>query len=123
MRTTPSALSYWLLAICLIGCSTGRPAINRKISGRTLAIPTPGGGTQPLTTRAIEPKEPTFKASAARLVILPWKYGNLTASNYWWNIEVSTDLRTWTTLVTNASGPHDVTATNKQEFFRLKGRP
>jgi hypothetical protein len=73
-------------------------------------------------------------AGAARLIakIVPsvsitntftWQY-SVNPSNYWWNIESSTDLKTWTTLVTNASGPYSVNVNKSQplSIYRLRAR-
>jgi hypothetical protein len=67
----------------------------------------------------------TFKAAAARLVVIPWRYdlpqGTL-PSNWWWNVEHSLDGRQWSVLFSNVSVIPIISTTNKQEFFRLKGR-
>lgn len=54
-----------------------------------------------------------------------WQYpAAINPSNFWWNIEASTDLRTWSVAVSNASGVNTVIV-NKNEpvrTFRLSGR-
>ena len=47
--------------------------------------------------------------SVALTNTIVWLYPpGVSPSQFWWNLESSTDLKNWTTLVTNASGPFDV---------------
>ena len=106
------------LALALSGCTNPSPSTRT----RTLALPTPGGGVHLLTTRL---PEPNFHAAAIpQLVIIRWNYGSLITSNYWWDLMVSTNLKTWSTLASNL-GPGDITVTNdgRRRFFRMRGRP
>lgn len=108
-------------ALCLWGCTSSAPRKTRQI-----AVPVPGGGAKLLTVLVPEPKEEVrFRPSAARLVIIPWRYslpqGTL-PSNYWWNVEHSFDNRNWSVLFTNVSVIPVIEMTNKLEYFRLVGR-
>ena len=87
----------------------------------------PSGPPIPRPTRPkwLVPRTNDFKAAAIpQLVIIKWNYGTNVTSNYWWDLQVSTDLGSWSTLVSNA-GPGDVTVTNdgRRRFFRMRGRP
>jgi len=69
-----------------------------------------------------------------KLVVLPpaattntfvWKYpASVTASNLFWNIEYTEDLKNWSVLIQNASGPgEDVRRkSDPNRFYRLVGR-
>lgn len=75
-------------------------------------------------------------AAAAKLLIKPsivtprdtlivWQYPpSINSSNYWWNIETSTDLKRWSVLVSNASGDASVTVGKSKPLrvYRLSGR-
>lgn len=55
---------------------------------------------------------------------LAWKYGVI-SSNYWWNLQCSINLRTWTTIQSNvALGNCSVTngLSPGAWFYRLEGR-
>lgn len=108
-------------ALVVVSCSSPSP---RKT--KTIAVPVPGGGAKLLTVLVPEPKEEVrFRPSAARLVIIPWRYslpqGTL-PSNFWWNVEHSFDNRNWSVLFTNVSVIPIIETTNKLEYFRLSGR-
>ena len=54
-----------------------------------------------------------------------WRYpSTINPSNYWWTLEVTTNLRTWSIVTTNA-GPGPYTVTNDlrpgRKFYRLRG--
>lgn len=54
-----------------------------------------------------------------------WQYPpGINPSNFWWNIEVSTDLVHWSVLVSNASGEYADTSvrTNSLRVYRISGR-
>lgn len=112
-----------LIAVALLvaGCSSPSP---RKV--KQLAVPVPGGGAKLMAVRVPEPREEVrFRPSAARLVIIPWRYdvpqGTL-PNHYWWNVEHSFDGRNWSVLFTNVSEIPIIATTNKLEYFRLVGR-
>jgi hypothetical protein len=107
--------------LCLVSCSTHSPRKTRQI-----AVPVPGGGAKVMTVLVPEPKEEVrFRPSAARLVVLPWRYAlpqGTTPSNWWWNVEHSFDGRNWSVLFSNVSVIPIIETTNKLEYFRLVGR-
>ena len=86
-------------------------------------MPVPGGGHQLMTARAVEPM---FKAAAIiGTRSFTWRFDvpqGTTVSNFWWDLQRSTNLRTWVTIQTNIIAPIDVLITNEMEFFRLRGR-
>ena len=54
-----------------------------------------------------------------------WQYPvGLNPSNAWWNIELSTDLKNWSVLISNASGEATVNVKKSQplQVYRLSGR-
>ena len=52
--------------------------------------------------------------------IIVWKYpASVNPSNLWWAIESSTDLRTWSVLVSNASGEATVNIKRSEPWKRL----
>lgn len=55
--------------------------------------------------------------------VIPWKYP-ANQTNYWWDMQKSSNLTDWITVMTN-TGPEDITVTNNHPrmFFRMKGRP
>ena len=60
-----------------------------------------------------------------RTNIIAWKYpAGLVPSNYWWNVESSTDLRHWSVVIRNATGAYQVTAkkTDRLRAYRISGR-
>ena len=68
-----------------------------------------------------------------KLIVLPatttnsfdWRYPpGVVAANWFWNVEASSDLANWITVVSNASGPAEVRVkrTDPPGFFRLAGR-
>lgn len=62
---------------------------------------------------------------SSRTNTIVWKYPpGIVASNLWWNVESSTDLRTWSVLVSNASGVYavNVTKTAPLRAYRIAGR-
>jgi hypothetical protein len=72
--------------------------------------------------------------SKPNLIVLPapttnvfvWRYPpGVVAENWFWNIEASKDLRNWSVLISNASGPGEVRVkrTDPPGFYRLSGRP
>ena len=63
--------------------------------------------------------------SVSRTNTFTWFYPpGIDPASFWWNIESSTDLKNWTTLVTNASGSFDVHVNKSQPLsvYRLRGR-
>lgn len=119
------AIGAFIIMLFLFGCTGGRPATNRKVAVKPIAVPLPGGGSKIITSSAIEP---IFRPSAARLALVPWRYDlpqGTVASNYFWNMERSTDLKNWSMMVSNmvGDGPIIDTTSHRMEFFRLKGRP
>jgi hypothetical protein len=71
--------------------------------------------------------------SKPKLSVLPspttntfaWQYPpDIAASDMWWNIESSTDLRNWSVLVSNASGVCEVNVkkTDALRAYRISGR-
>ena len=57
--------------------------------------------------------------------IITWKYPpGIVPSNFWWNIESSTDLRHWSVVIRNATGAYKVTANkiDRLRVYRLSGR-
>jgi hypothetical protein len=68
-----------------------------------------------------------------KMIVLPapttntfaWRYPpGVAAASLWWSIESSPDLRNWSVLISNASGPAEVRVkrTDPPGFFRLAGR-
>lgn len=109
-------------ALLLVSCSSPSPQRTTRVPVKTIAVPVPGGGAKVMTT--IVP-EPNFKASAARLVIIPWCYGlpqGTLPNHYLWNLEHSLDGRQWSVLYSNVSEIPIIETTNKLEYFRLVGR-
>jgi hypothetical protein len=56
---------------------------------------------------------------------ITWLYpANLNPSNFWWNVEASTDLTNWVVVITNASGTCEVTVNRNEalRIYRLSGR-
>lgn len=54
-----------------------------------------------------------------------WQYpSSVNPSNLWWNIETSSDLRSWSVAVSNASGVTTVNVNKQQplQVYRLAGR-
>lgn len=113
-----------LLCLTLLGCTGGKPAMNRKIQVKPIAVPVPGGGTQMMESVAIEPH---YKASAARLSVIPWRHNlpqGTVPNNYYWIQERSTDLKTWTPMYFVSETNNPIIQTDKpREFFRLVGHP
>ena len=106
-------LKWWAVAACHLF----------PIAALMAAPPLP---TLPPRSFKLAPKQPTFKASAARLTEHQWRYGlpvGTVPSNYWWNLEHSFDGKRWTVLLSNVSVIPILQTTNRQEFFRLAGRP
>lgn len=106
-----------IAAVVLLGCSSPRRTTR-------ISVPVPGGGSQIVS--ALSP-EPSFRASAARLAIIPWRYNlpqGTVPSNYWWNFERTTNIRSnWTVAISNASEIPIISTDKPYEFFRLTGRP
>ena len=87
------------------------------------------------------PKRPHKSAAvhqgdgAAKLLVKPmvavgpttntitWRY-DVNPSNYWWNIESSTDLKNWSVLISNASGVEAVNLKKSEALraYRLSAR-
>ena len=69
-------------------------------------------------------------AAQLRVVIVPGKTNVFTwryprgATNYWWNLEGSTNLKNWVVIVSNVSGDLAVNATRRDpmKLYRLIGR-
>ena len=68
-----------------------------------------------------------------KLIVLPtpttnifaWQYPpGVVVTNWFWNVEGSSDLANWTVVISNASGPGEVRVkrTDPPGFFRLAGR-
>ena len=76
-------------------------AVERGAGAKALIAPPPSAGV-PVTT------------------IIVWKYpASVNPSNLWWAIESSTDLRTWSVLVSNASGEATVNIKRSEPWKRL----
>ena len=57
--------------------------------------------------------------------VIVWQYpATINPSNYWWDIQTSTNLQTWSVLVTNASGEIVVTVkkTVPLQVYRLSAK-
>lgn len=71
------------------------------------------------------------KQLIAKSVVIPprwhtntfvWRYPpSINPSNYWWDIQCSTDLVHWVTVTTHATGDYWVTNTGSRRVFRLYG--
>lgn len=78
----------------------------------------------PTTPIATLSKAQAVKAIITQKVsILPLKYPPVILTNYWWDLQATTDLVNWVTIQTNC-GPDDLWVTNTGGFmaFRMHGR-
>jgi hypothetical protein len=94
-----------------------------QISKRTALAATQGAGAMALISKPMAP--PTLEVTGWRTNTLTWLYPKtINASNYWWNLETSTDFKTWTVVCSNATGIYTWTndKTDRVRVFRLKGR-
>jgi hypothetical protein len=93
-----------------------RAKLSRKAKA---AVVTQGAGAGALIMKAV------VVVAAPRTNVFPWIYPKtIAASNYWWNLETSTDLWNWAVVCSNATGDYTVT-NNKAEarrWWRLHGR-
>lgn len=66
-----------------------------------------------------------YFATGSKEYILPWRYPtDINASNYWWDLQETTDLTNWITIQWGV-GPADPVVhigTNQFRVYRLKGR-
>lgn len=77
-----------------------------------------GQGAAKLIAKAVLPPAPTTNTIA-------WQYPpGIDPSARWWNVETSTDLTTWSVLVSNATGEASINVSKSQplQAFRLSGR-
>lgn len=82
-----------------------------KVGHKSAAL-TQGMGAKALIAKVVLPAAP-------RTNVFEWRYPpGLNAQSYFWDIQTSTDLKTWTTIITNASGACEVTV-NRTEALRL----
>lgn len=85
---------------------------------------------KPTVPKWLVPRTNQFKAAALpQLLVYRWNYGtnNGRTTNFWWDLQVSLDLKTWAVLASNL-GPTDITHTiitndGARRFFRMRGRP
>lgn len=75
-----------------------------------------------------QPATPTFRAAAIRLGPTTnttpfqfWLPFGMVTSNWYWDLQLSTNLSTWSTLATNISGDPLIWTTNRSGFYRLRG--
>lgn len=110
-----------ILALALLCVSATPPPLPKvKKVYRPATGVTKGAGAaaliaKPLAVSTNKPKEWTIN----------WQYRqSLVASNYWWNLEASTDMRKWSVLQSNVTGTVTVTNKPSERFraFRLSGR-
>jgi hypothetical protein len=120
----PTKLAIWSLAfivVCLgVWVCPGQPVPPFPKRPNQSAVIHQGAGSAALISKlaVIVPPSP-------RTNTIVWKYPTgIVASNLWWNVESSTDLRTWSVLVSNATGPAEVRVkrTDPPGFYRLAGR-
>jgi hypothetical protein len=82
---------------------------------------TQGAGALALITK---PKLAVTVVAPGREWVVAWRYGNVQSNLYYWDLQTSTNLRTWTVLRSNVT--EGVTVTNnlaeKCRFYRLRGR-
>lgn len=109
-------LAVFILLVALAGCTAPVK--------RTPPLP-----PRPAITRSAAPRMPAsiFNPAAERILgKVPFRYGTIPVTNYWWDLQASSNLVNWTTIATDL-GPDDVTvSTNnfgQRQFFRMKGRP
>lgn len=113
-----------LLILCLLtGCAISKPRPKRYMS-----LPLPGGGTYNYFAPMLASTNTGVRIRAAggqTIRLVPWKYDlpfGTGPSNWWWNLMVSTNFVDWRVAQSNVTEGVTVEATNKFEFFRLKGR-
>lgn len=63
-----------------------------------------------------------FPAGTVMEWVVPFRYPP-DKSNYWWDMQESSNLINWTTITTNATGEfYTVTNSKPRMFYRAKGR-
>jgi hypothetical protein len=105
-----------ILALLCVAMVPPVPAIKRPHKSAAVHQ---GAGSAKLIAKALVPAPPTTNT-------FTWKYPpGIMAANWFWNVEASSDLANWITVISNASGPGEVRVkrTDPPGFFRLEGRP
>ena len=106
-----------LAAVAAVSLLPG-PAAPRRLH---LVLRSPKGAEQASSFQKIIPVPVTGTGIVARVV--GWRYPtNIALTNYWWDLEGSTDLVHWATEQTNL-GPGDASVgkSNSWRFFRMHG--
>lgn len=109
----------WLAMCALAWCcfSENYPTLPKEPRRYRKAI----GVTQGSGSKLLLKRTPAAGLPILRTNTFAWRYA-AGSSNYWWALQVSTDLRTWTTVATNVTGDLEVTIVNTgNAFYRLKG--
>ena len=117
-RAAMLAIVLWLAFAAMMTWGSTVPPLPKR--PHKSAVVTQGDGAAKLVAKAvvIVPPSPTTNTIA-------WQYPpDVVASNLWWNIEATTDLRTWTVLVTNATGASEITVNKATplQAYRLSAR-
>jgi hypothetical protein len=116
-------LKLWILGfvlVCLVawaghGATPPSPPVPKR-PHKSAAIHQ-GAGAAKLISKIVP--------SISRTNTFTWLYPpGLDPSQFWWNIESSTDLKNWTVLVTNASGPYSVNVNKSTplSIYRLRAK-
>lgn len=109
----PTPKLCWLLALLAVA-AVPTPLLQRHKS----AAVERGAGAAKLIAKTAPAPSPETNVSV-------WQYPpSINPSNLWFNIEASSDLKNWSVVISNASGPGEihVKRTDPPGFFRLAGR-
>jgi hypothetical protein len=111
-------MRYPTLVFVLLCVAASLPTLPKR-PNKSVAIHQ-GAGAAALISRAalIVPPAPLTN-------IIAWQYPpGIVPSNFWWNIESSTDLRHWSVSIRNATGAYKVTVkkTDHLRAYRISGR-
>ena len=96
------------------------PLKKKPLRASASSLTTKGAGAFALITKAAVIAPPALRTNT-----FPWRYpAAINPGNLWWNLETTTNLRTWSVIVSNATG--DFTLTNNKtpglRAYRLVGR-